>query len=273
VSSKFLIEVLRESEHTQKLVDQSVEELSSANAGSRRELANGAFDNNEAVAKQLQYASKTLTTVIQSLKIEIRDRNMIDHLLAAAEEQEEGARSASLHDSLTLLPNRLLFKDRLEHGIAQAKRHRWILAIMFIDLDDFKAINDTYGHQAGDSVLQTIATRLRHSTRQDDTVSRHGGDEFLYLLSQIREERDISMIAAKILKAVQSPCIVNVPDGIAHPCVMASIGIAVFPRDGATPSALIKSADEAMYAAKLDKSGYAFAQTESAPLLRVGVEG
>ena len=197
----------------------------------------------------------------------------IDHQLAAALEQEEGARSASLHDHLTGLPNRVLFKDRLEHGIAQAKRHRWILAVMFVDLDNFKTVNDTYGHQAGDSVLQTIASRLRHITRADDTISRYGGDEFLFLLSQIRDERDIAVIAENILKGIQAPCQVNVLDVVASPIVKASIGISVYPRDGTTVGALIRSADEAMYGAKEDRSGYAFAHKEPAPYVRLRTEG
>jgi diguanylate cyclase len=272
VPGRFLIEVLGQTEHIQQLVRQSAEELFSVNAGTRHEPANGdaissarvAFDNYEAIARQLQDASKTLTAVIQSLRIEIRDRDMVDHQLAAAIEQEEGSRNAALHDHLTGLPNRVLFRDRLEHGIAQATRHRWMLAVMFIDLDNFKTINDTYGHEAGDAVLQTVATRLRHSTRDADTVSRYGGDEFLYLLNQIREENDISMIAAKILKTIRAIRNVVMPAVMDNPSVSASIGISVFPRDGATASALIRSADEAMYEAKMHKSGYAFASLESA---------
>ena len=185
---------------------------------------------------------------------------MVDHQLAAAVEQEEGSRSASLHDKLTALPNRALFKDRLEHGIAQAKRHRWILAVMFMDLDNFKSINDTYGHQAGDAVLRTVAMRLAHNTRNDDTVSRYGGDEFLYLLTPLHEHKDIAVIAAKILKAIQAPCDVLVSDGIVSLRLEVSIGISVFPQDGASVAALIKRADEAMYGAKENKSGFAFAQ-------------
>jgi diguanylate cyclase (GGDEF)-like protein len=263
VSGKFLTEILGQSEHVQEVIGQAVARLSEPLHDE---------DDEKAVALQLQDAAKQLTTVIQSLRVEIRDRNMIDHLLAAAVEQEEGARSASLHDSLTRLPNRVLFKDRLEHGIAQAKRRKWILAVMFIDLDGFKAINDSYGHQAGDSLLQTVAARLRHITREDDTVSRYGGDEFLYLLSQIRDERDIGIIAEKILKAIQAPCQVNTPEAVASLSVKVSIGVSVYPRDGTTASALIKSADEAMYGAKEDRSGYAFARKDSAPYVRFRTE-
>jgi diguanylate cyclase (GGDEF)-like protein len=206
--------------------------------------------------------------VIQSLRIEIRARKMVDHQLAAAVEQEEGSRNAALHDNLTSLPNRVLFRDRLQHGIAQAKRHHRILAVMFIDLDNFKTINDTYGHEAGDAVLQTVATRLKHNTRDADTVSRYGGDEFLYVLNQVRDENDIAMIASKILSAIQAPCTLNVRDVVVNPSMKASIGISVFPADGLTASALIKSADQAMYQAKESKAGYAFVRQESEPYVR-----
>ncbi len=179
---------------------------------------------------------------------------MVDHQFAAAVEQEEGSRHAALHDHLTGLPNRMLFKDRLEHGIAHAKWQGWILAVMFVDLDNFKGINDTYGHQAGDAVLQTVATRLAHNTRSDDTVSRYGGDEFLCVLTPLHEPDDIAIIAAKILKAIQAPCDVRVGDMIVNPTIEASIGISVFPKDGASAAALIAHADDAMYRAKENKS-------------------
>jgi diguanylate cyclase (GGDEF)-like protein len=268
VPGERLAKVLGQTEHVHVLIKQSAEEIFSVNTGIKRELANNdslpgvksALDKNEAVIRQLQDASEGLTGVNRALRIEIRDRAMVDHQLAAAVEQEEGSRKAALHDNLTGLPSRVLFKDRLEHGIAQATRHRWILAVMFVDLDDFKTINDTYGHQAGDAVLQTVATRLARNTRNEDTVSRYGGDEFLYLLTPLHEEKDIAMIAAKILNAIQAPCNVRVGDDIVNLCLEASIGISVFPKDGDSAAALIKRADEAMYGAKENKSGFAFAQ-------------
>jgi diguanylate cyclase len=268
VSGNFLDLVLGQSEHVHELIKQSALELSSVNTGIKHELAKidpppgvkSALDKNEAVTKKLQDASKRMTTVNRTLQMAVRDRTLIGHQLAAAVEQKEGARNAALRDDLTGLPNRALFKDRLEHGIAQAKRHRWILGVMFVDLDNFKSINDTYGHEAGDAVLQTIAMRLAHTTRSDDTVSRYGGDEFLYLLTPLHEQKDAAMIAAKILKAIQVPCEVRVGDVVVYPCLGASIGISVFPKDGTTAAALIKSADAAMYGAKENKSGFAFAQ-------------
>jgi diguanylate cyclase (GGDEF)-like protein len=268
VAGKFLTQLLGRSQHIHELLKQSVEELAIVNTGIKHDFANtdplpgvkSALDKNDAVARKLQDACERLTAVNQALQIEIRDRTMVDHQLAAAVEQEEGSRNAALHDNLTGLPNRVLFKDRLEHGIAQAKRHRWSLAVMFVDLDNFKSINDTYGHEAGDAVLQTVAMRLAHNARNEDTVSRYGGDEFLYLLTPLREQKDIAMIAAKILKWIQAPCDVRVRDVIVNPCLAASIGISVFPKDGASAAALIKRADEAMYGAKENKTGFAFAQ-------------
>ena len=266
--TKFLTPALGQSGHIHELIKQSADALSSVNTDIQHELANRdvlpgikiAFDTNEAVIRTLLEAAEEQAAVIQALQNEIRNRTLLQHQLNAAMEQEEGSRNAALHDNLTGLPNRVLFKDRLQHGIAQATRHRWILAVMFVDLDNFKTINDTYGHQVGDAVLQTVATRLKHNTRNEDTVSRYGGDEFLYLLTRLREQKDIAMIAEKILKAIQAPCNLNVRDIVVNPDLDASIGISVFPTDGATADALIKSADEAMYRAKENRSGYAFAQ-------------
>ena len=266
--AKLLTKVLGQIEHVNELMKQSAEELSSMIAGIKYELlpqdllpkVEFALEKGDDVRRQLQQVSERLTKVNKAFADEARDRTMLDHQLAAAMEQEEGARNAALHDKLTNLPNRALFNDRLEHGIAQAKRHGWILAVMFVDLDEFKSINDTYGHQAGDAVLQAVAMRLKQNTREEDTVSRYGGDEFLYLLTHMREQKDIEMIARKILKAIQAPCNVSVRDVRVDPCVGVSIGISIFPKDGVTAAALIKSADEAMYETKQSKSGYAFAR-------------
>jgi diguanylate cyclase (GGDEF)-like protein len=268
VSGELLAQVLGRSEHINVQIKQSAEELSSVNADIEHALASSdplpgvksTVDKSAAVVRQLQDASEELTAVTQALQIEIRDRTMVDHRLAAAFEQEAGSRNAALHDKLTTLPNRVLFSDRLEHGIAQAKRHRWNLAVMFVDMDKFKSINDTYGHLAGDAVLHTVAMRLKHTMRNDDTISRFGGDEFLCVLTELHEQDEIAMIAAKILKVIQAPCCLRVGDLIVSPCLEASIGISVFPKDGASAVALINRADEAMYGAKASKSGFAFAQ-------------
>ena len=260
--------VLTQSEHVYELMKQSAEELSSVNSQIRQELAitdawpavESALAISAAVESKLQDASAKLTVLNQALENEVRHRTMVDYQLAAAIEQEESARNAAFHDLLTGLPNRALFNDRLEHSIAQARRYRWTLAVMFIDLDRFKEINDTYGHNAGDEVLQTVAKRLQNNTREEDTVGRRSGDEFLYLLSQIHEQKDIVMIAQKILKAIQAPCESVLFGSSAQASIKASMGIAIFPKHGVTAPALIHSADEAMYRAKQNKSGFEFAR-------------
>ena len=173
-------------------------------------------------------------------------------------QQKEGAGHAAFHDALTGLPNRALFRNRLEIGFAHARRHGWLLAVMFLGLDRFKEVNDSHGHDAGDGVLQAIALRLKNTIRGDDTVSRHRGDEFLYLAAEIRERKNIAMLAEKIIKAIQAPCDINVNGRIISLAVKASIGIAVFPKDGATADELIGSAGRAMHQAKQENSGYAF---------------
>jgi diguanylate cyclase len=268
MSVELLTDLFGQCEHIRVQIAQSAEILRSVNTAFRHALASSGplsgmertIERHEIAMRQLNDVSEKVIGMRQALQIEMRDRTMVNHQLAAAEEQEIGARTAALHDKLTSLPNRALFNDRLEHGIAQAKRHRWTLAVMFFDLDGFKSINDTYGHQAGDIVLQTVAMRLKATMRQDDTISRFGGDEFVCVLTQLHEKSDIAMIAAKFLKAIHVPCDLQVGDVIACPRIDASIGVALFPKDGVSAAALIKRADEAMYGAKESKSGFAFAQ-------------
>jgi diguanylate cyclase (GGDEF)-like protein len=260
-------QVLGHGEHVKALMEECAVELLSLNSAIRHVLAmesalpgvEVALHKSAALVGKVQAASAEVSLLNGALGHEIRDRNMVDLRFAAAEEQEQSARHAALHDVLTGLPNRALFIDRLDHGIAQARRHGWALAVMFVDLDDFKIINDTHGHDAGDGVLQAIARRLKENTRGADTVSRHGGDEFLYLLTGIRDAANIVKVAEKIAQAVQAPCHISVRDITISPRVKASIGISIFPKDGTTAEELINSADEAMYRAKQAKTGYALA--------------
>lgn len=261
--AKSLSQVLEESELVRGMVKESADELASVNLVLNEELSNRnrlpelemVLEKSEAVEIKVQEASEKLSGVNQALENEVKERHIIEQELAKVMDQQKQTLHAALHDALTGLPNRVLFNDRLEHGMEQAKRHGWTLAVMFMDLDKFKTINDSYGHDAGDAVLLTIAKRLKETTRTDDTVSRHGGDEFLYLLLEINEDQDAATVAKKIIKAVQVPCDVSV----GPLTVNTSIGISIFPRDGTTVDALIKSADAAMYRAKQSKSGYFFA--------------
>lgn len=149
------------------------------------------------------------------------------------------------HDMLTALPNRTLLNDRIEQGIAQVNRYHSKLAVMLLDIDNFKLINDNLGHNAGDILLQKIAQALLHCTRKGDTVARLGGDEFVVLF-MIKREEDLNLIAQKILSAVTKPIQLTNYELV----VTTSIGISVYPKDGNDTASLLKTADMAMYLAK-----------------------
>lgn len=158
----------------------------------------------------------------------------------------------TLHDITTGLPNRNLFNDRLTHAIALAKRHTWTLAVIFLDLDRFKCINDAHGHAVGDEVLKGVAKRLLQHTRDEDTVCRNGGDEFLYLMMDPRGSENIERIAATLLNSIAQPF--NL--GELQLVISASLGVAVYPGDGISEDLLIGNADAAMYRAKKAGVGY-----------------
>jgi len=173
--------------------------------------------------------------------------------ISERKQAEEKVLHLAYHDPLTGLPNRMLFNDRAEQAMAMARRENEVLALLFIDLDRFKAINDTLGHDAGDRLLCEVAGRLRECVRESDTVSRFGGDEFNLLLTQVRNESDTELIAHKILRALRVP--IHIEGHELHGTV--SIGIALFPRDGNDVQTLIKNADTALYRAKdLGRNNY-----------------
>jgi diguanylate cyclase (GGDEF)-like protein len=151
------------------------------------------------------------------------------------------------YDGLTDLPNRVLLKERLGHAVALATRYNRLPAVLFVDLDHFKNVNDSAGHAAGDRILQSIARRLRACVRSSDTVSRYGGDEFVILLSEVSDSRSLMPLAKKILGAIAVPHDVLIPYAL-H--VTASVGVSIFPRDGRDVDSLIQRADAAMYCAK-----------------------
>jgi len=261
-----LSQALGKSERVEDIITECATELSSLNAGLKRELGDrelvpavkNALEKNEAVENKVQDASQQLAFVNQALKEEVEERQLLEAQLAAVTEQGEQARHASLHDPLTGLPNRALFNDRLEHGLAHSTRHGLVFAVMFMDIDNFKAINDAHGHDVGDMVLTTVALRLKDATRDEDTVCRHGGDEFLYIMMEVHNAAEVATIAGKIIAAVQAPCEIRIRDQTIGLVVCPSIGIAIFPHDGSSADALLDCADKAMYRAKRARSGYAF---------------
>lgn len=150
------------------------------------------------------------------------------------------------HDSLTGLPNRYMLNDRLQQAINLADRHKKIMAVAFLDLDQFKLINDSMGHEVGDQLLTIMAQRLSRCIRDVDTVVRLGGDEFVILLTNIEQVSDIYCSMQRILASVAMPCTINALDYV----ITCSIGISIYPDDGVAPNALLKNADSAMYKAK-----------------------
>jgi diguanylate cyclase (GGDEF)-like protein/PAS domain S-box-containing protein len=159
------------------------------------------------------------------------------------------------HDYLTGLPNRMLLNDRIRQAIAMAPRHEKQVAILFLDLDGFKHINDSLGHPVGDQLLQSIASRLVNCVRNSDTVSRQGGDEFVVLLSEVEQVEDAAITARRMLQEMAHPH--SIGQNELH--VTASIGVSVYPDDGLDADTLIKNADTAMYQAKENgRQGYQF---------------
>jgi diguanylate cyclase (GGDEF)-like protein/PAS domain S-box-containing protein len=170
----------------------------------------------------------------------------IAHDITEAKQQEERIQHLAYHDVLTGLPNRTLVFDRLAHGLAHAQRAKAALAVMFLDLDRFKTINDTLGHWAGDQLLRQVAERLREALRAEDTVARLGGDEFLVVLEDLNELGHVAHVAEKILRAHEAPFELGGQE--LH--VTMSLGVAIYPRDAADAQTLLKYADTALYKAK-----------------------
>lgn len=150
------------------------------------------------------------------------------------------------HDFLTGLPNRMLLMERLTQAIGLANRHNKQIALLFLDLDHFKQVNDTLGHAVGDHLLRDVAVEISNCVRATDTVSRHGGDEFVVLLSEIERPRDAALIAEKLLARFSAPRVI---DGHRLQVAM-SIGIAIYPENGHDADSLLRSADSAMYTTK-----------------------
>lgn len=172
---------------------------------------------------------------------------------------EELVNYQAFHDLLTGLPNRALFEDRLKLAVAHARRNRECLAVMYLDVDRFKLVNDTLGHAMGDKMLQVYAERIQGCLRAEDTLARFGGDEFTLLVPQVSRKEDAGAVAKKILEAIRAPIHIDNHELFSS----ASVGIAMYPHSGETTDSLVKSADIAMYNVKSNsKDGYQFFSEE-----------
>jgi diguanylate cyclase (GGDEF)-like protein len=262
-----LARALDQSQDVQIKVEEAAEDLSTVNTtlkqdpamtGAQRREVRQALAKSAQVEVKVQESADELVTVNDALAIELDERADLEHqlsrsrsALSASRAQEKQSRHDALHDGVTGLSNLTLFKDRLDNALSQAQRHDWRLAVMFIDLDSFKSINDRHGHDVGDRVLQLVARRLETLVRGGDTVSRRGGDEFLYLMLEAKDEANAVAFAATLIERIGEVCEV---DG-ATLTVSSSVGIALYPEDGRSAQELLKHADLAMYTAKLQRKG------------------
>jgi len=195
---------------------------------------------------------------LEKCECELRNAEILlakmEAALHIARDQVELVRNSALHDPLTKLANRELFDEKLASAIAVAARRRWSLAVIFLDLDSFKAINDVHGHAAGDIALRETAHRLMKCCRKGDAICRNGGDEFLYLLVDPQSRENIQRVLLRATASVGSP--LEVEDQ--QVTISMSAGIAIYPKDGSSGERLIQNADSAMYHAKARKSGCCF---------------
>jgi diguanylate cyclase (GGDEF)-like protein len=200
-----------------------------------------------AEVEQRRLAEDALRELISSLESVVQERTA---LLSAAVEEVAHAKGLleelAQHDSLTGLPNRRLLLDRLKQAIANGRRRGGHVGVLFIDLDRFKAINDTLGHDAGDELLKEVARRLSGCVREGDTVSREGGDEFVLVLPDLEVREDARRVADKALAELGKPVMI----GAHETRVTPSIGVSYYPDDASDPQELLKCADDAMYRAK-----------------------
>jgi diguanylate cyclase (GGDEF)-like protein/PAS domain S-box-containing protein len=234
-----------------ELIGMSLEKLSKDIAGGKihinRTLKNKVFKHFETI--HFRRDGSEMTMEINAATVKYKGQKAILSInrdITRRKLLEETIRQLAYHDPLTGLPNRILFHDRLLQALAFAKRRQEKVTMFFLDLDGFKELNDSMGHNSGDELLRMIAARLKNQLRSSDTVARMGGDEFLLLLTEAGHPRDAGRIAKKILREIRRPYLI-----FGRPWqITASIGIVTYPRDGHNAENLLKKADLAMYKAK-----------------------
>ena len=207
----------------------------------------------------------TIFILVITLGISALNAHFAQHtakLANSLQEANDQLRYLALYDGLTGLPNRMLLGDRMTQAASRADRYRKFFALLFIDLDQFKPVNDTYGHDVGDKLLSAVAQRLVSSVRKADTVSRTGGDEFVIVLSEIRDPMDAAMVSGKILNVLSRPFLIERYQVV----ISGSIGISVYPNDSKEVNILKANADVAMYNAKRDgRNSYRYYVPEMKP--------
>jgi diguanylate cyclase (GGDEF)-like protein/PAS domain S-box-containing protein len=205
------------------------------------------------------YTPYVVDGTVRGIFVHVADVTRLKKLEEELREAKERAEVLATHDFLTGLPNRVLLLDRIAEAIARGKRNQRMAAVLTIDMDSFKQINDTYGHAEGDRLLIEIAGWLKAAVRESDTLTRVGGDEFLLLASEMDSAAQAEALAARVLQSVRRPF--TLTDGVVHPTF--SVGISMYPTHGATPQALLAKSDRALYVAKrLGKNRFAFAEDE-----------
>jgi diguanylate cyclase len=263
-----LDKALDQSHDVKAEVEACAEDLGSANELAKARIAAGStalpaaevLKEGLAVERQVQGFAEDLQQVTDNLAHGVAEVKAVEQALglsrdalaeseaalAASRSAERMASQRAMHDQKTGLPNRTLFDDRLAQAVAGAERHGRMLAVMFLDLDRFKLVNDSHGHAAGDAVLTVVAERLMRNSRDEDTVCRNGGDEFLYLLIDPCDRETVARIAVLVREAIAAPISV----GALQFTITPSIGIALYPEHGQGVQTLIEHADAAMYRAK-----------------------
>ena len=260
--------VLKQNEKIKETVMQAASELTSVNEVLKQgkgvevpvQVIKDVISQNKEVEHKVAKAAGDLHQVNAELAKELAERVDLESELTAvktdladvrddlskSQAKEEETRKLALQDALTGLPNRMSFEQSIDSGLMQAKRHGWGLAVLFIDIDKFKDVNDTYGHGMGDKVLSMVADRLQSVVREEDTVSRWAGDEFVCLLLEVKKEADVTRLAANMVDRISESFEF---EGTVL-SIRVSIGIAMYPADGETADMLFKNADTAMYKAK-----------------------